>query len=97
MSATFVAKGERTGHSVSIAVAQVVGGGIVTLLAAGPLLLFGYTPGLLVSELALLALISGVGYLTARASGSSRVRSLLYVLGVVALTVGVLWVKGLAH
>ncbi len=42
-------------------------------------------------------LITGVGYVTGRASGYSRVRSLLYVAGVVLLTLVVLEVKALAH
>jgi hypothetical protein len=70
---------------------------MVTAIATVPLLLLGSWPGLLVSEVALLALIAGVGYVTGRAAGYTRLRAVLYVLGVVALTVVVLWVKGLAH
>jgi amino acid transporter len=66
-------------------------------LAVVPLLLFGAWPGLLVAEIALLSLISAVGYVTARSSGRSRFLSVLYVVGVIAVTIVVLWVKGLAH
>jgi hypothetical protein len=97
MSSRFVARGKRTGEYLGLVTAQVAGGTIVTLLATVPLLLLGPWPGLLVSELSLLVLISGVGYVTGRAAGYSRLRSVLYVAGVVALTVLVLWVKSLAH
>jgi hypothetical protein len=97
MSSRLVAKGQRTGEYRGLVLAQVIGGTIVTLLATVPLLLLGPWPGLLVSELALLVLISGVGYVTGRAAGYGRLRSVMYVAGVVALTVAVLWVKGLAH
>jgi hypothetical protein len=92
-----VARGQRTGEYLGLVTAQVVGGTLVTLLATVPLVLLGSWPGLLVSELALLVLISGVGYVTGRVAGYSRLRSVLYVAGVVALTVVVLWVKSLAH
>jgi hypothetical protein len=97
MSSRFVHGAQRRGEYVSLVLAQVAGGVLVTLLATVPLLLFGSWPGLLISELALLALISGVGYLTARQSGEGRIRSLLYVGGIILLTLVVLWVKGLAH
>jgi diaminopimelate decarboxylase len=97
MSSRLVAGGQRTGEYVGLVTAQVVGGTLVTLLATAPLLLLGSWPGLLVSELALLILISAVGYVTGRAAGYGRLRSILYVAGVVALTVVVLWVKSLAH
>jgi diaminopimelate decarboxylase len=97
MSSRLVARGGRTDEHLYLVGAQLIGGGLVTLLATVPLLLLGSWPGLLVSELLLLALISGVGYVTARSSGSGRARSLLYVAGVVALTLVVLWVKSLAH
>ena len=97
MSARLVARGKRTAESAQLLVAQIAGGGVVTALATIPLLVLCPRPGLLVAELALLALITGVGYITGRASGYSRLRSLLYVLGVIALTVVVLEVKALAH
>jgi diaminopimelate decarboxylase len=97
MSSRLVARGERTSEYIGLVAAQVAGGAVVTAIATVPLLLFGSWPGLLVSEVALLALIAGVGYVTGRAAGYTRLRALLYVLGVVALTVVVLWVKGLAH
>jgi diaminopimelate decarboxylase len=97
MSSRFVARGERTDEYLALVGAQLIGGGLVIVLATAPLLLLGSWPGLLVAELLLLTLISGVGYVTARSAGSSRARSLLYVAGVVALTLLVLWVKGLAH
>jgi diaminopimelate decarboxylase len=97
MSSHFVSRGERTTEYVGLVLAQVAGGAVVTAIATVPLLLLGSWPGLLVSEVALLALIAGVGYVTGRAAGYTRLRAVLYVLGVVALTVVVLWVKGLAH
>ncbi len=96
MSARLVARGRRTAETTSLVVAQVLGGVVVTALATIPLVVLGPWPGLLVSEFALLALITGVGYVTGRASGYTRVRSLLYVAGVVLLTVVVLEVKALA-
>ena len=97
MSSRFVARGQQTAVHVSVVGAQLVGGAVVMALAVVPMLVLGSWPGLLVAEMALLTLISGVGYLTARASGSGRFRALLYVAGVIAVTVFVLWVKSLAH
>jgi len=97
MSARFVARGRRTTEAAGLVAAQVLGGAAVTALATIPLAVLGAWPGLLVSELALLALITGVGYVSGRASGYSRVRSLLYVAGVILVTVVVLEIKALAH
>jgi diaminopimelate decarboxylase len=97
MSARFVAQGRRTAEATGLVVAQVLGAFVVTALATVPLIVLGPVPGLVVSEFALLALITGVGYISGRASGYSRVRSLLYVAGVILLTLVVLEVKALAH
>ena len=96
MSARLVARGRGAAQTTQLVLAQIVGGVVVTAIATVPLVVLGPWPGLLVSEFALLALITGVGYVTGRASGYSRVRSLVYVAGVVVLTVVVLEVKALA-
>ena len=74
--------------------AQLIGGGAVTLLAALPILLFG-NGAYRVSLALLLLFVMVVGYLAARTAPTSRPKSLLYVLGVAALVVGVLFVKNL--
>lgn len=96
MSARLVGRG-RTTEATELVVAQILGAVVVTALATVPLVVLGPWPGLLLAEIALLALITVVGYLSGRASGYSRVRSLLYVAGVILVTVVVLEVKALAH
>ena len=62
-----------------------------------PVLLIGEEAGLIVAELALITFIAVVGYIAARGIPLSRPRSLLFVAGVVALTLVVIGVKNLAH
>ena len=61
------------------------------------MLVIGGQAGLLVAELALIIFIAVVGYIAARGIPVSRPRALLYVAGVVGLTLVVIGVKNLAH
>lgn len=74
--------------------AQLVGGGIVTLLAVLPIVLLG--PGAYrISMALLLVFVLAVGYAVARSKPASRLRSLGYVLVVVVIVGVVLVVKSL--
>lgn len=74
--------------------AQLLGGGLVTVLAVLPILLFG--PEAYSWSIALLLLfVMAVGYLVARSRPSSRLRSLTYVFFVALIVIGVLLVKSL--
>lgn len=76
--------------------AQLVGGGVVTLLAVLPIWLFG--PGAYrISIALLLAFVMAVGYFVARSTPVSRPRALAYVIFVGVIVVGVLAVKSLVH
>jgi hypothetical protein len=66
-------------------------------VAVVPVFLIGGRTGLLISELALIAFIAVVGYIAARGIPLSRPRALLFVAGVVALTLVVIGVKNLVH
>lgn len=93
MSTRLVSDGSRLDpHTPLLQRAQWVGGGVVTLLAVLPVLLFG-SLALWLSIALLLAFVMVVGYLVARSAPVSRPRALVYV-GIVALVViGVLIVK----
>lgn len=75
--------------------AQLLGGGAVTLLAVLPVLLFGAS-AYRWSLALLLLFVMVVGYLVARSAPHSRLRSLVYVVGVAVVVVAVLVVKSLA-
>lgn len=98
MSSRLVSEGQVTARARDLIGAQLVGGLAVTALAIIPLLIFqGYT-AIVASELTLLALIAAVGYRVARVAQLSRSRAALYVGGVVAAALALLWLKGLgAH
>ena len=70
---------------------------MVTVVAVLPVLVIGGQAGLLIAELALITFIAVVGYIAARGIPVSRARALLYVAGVVGLTLVVVGVKNLAH
>ena len=74
--------------------AQLLGGGLVTVLAVLPILIFG--PDAYQWSIGLLLLfVMAVGYLVARSRPSSRLRSLTYVFFVAVAVIGVLLVKSL--
>ena len=89
--------GELSGAHVELLAAQLVGGLAVTAVAVLPVLIVGGSDGVLVAQWLLLAFVAVVAYVAARSAAVSPARALVYVLVVVALTVGVLWVKSLVH
>lgn len=95
MSSRLVAPGS-TLHESSYRLlrAQLVGGGLVTLLAVLPILVLG-PGGYRLSMLLLLGFVMVVGYLVARTAPVSRPRALLYVAYVAVLVIIVLAVKSL--
>jgi hypothetical protein len=92
-----LAHGKLASEHLELLAAQLVGGLAVTVVAVVPVLLIGGTTALLIAELALISFIAVVGYIAARGIPLSRPRALLYVAGVVALTLVVIGVKNLAH
>jgi hypothetical protein len=92
-----LAHGKLASEHAELLAAQLIGGLLVTVVAVVPVLLIGGQAGLLVAELALITFIGVVGYIAARGIPVSRVRALLYVAGVVGLTLLVVGVKNLAH
>lgn len=92
-----LAHGKLASEHLELLAAQLVGGLAVTLVAVVPVLLIGDQAGLIVAELALITFIAVVGYIAARGIPLSRPRSMLFVAGVVALTLVVIGVKNLAH
>lgn len=95
LSTRLVAKGSTVeGKDIRLLRAQLVGGGLVTLVAVLPVLLFG-NGAYRVSLALLLLFVLLVSYLAARSAPNSRTRSLVYVLIIGVLVVGVLFVKNL--
>jgi hypothetical protein len=95
MSSRLVAEGSRLHpEAPRLLRAQLVGGGLVTLLAVLPIWLFG-PEAYRVSIFLLLAFVLGVGYLVARTTPVSRLKALIYVAFVAVLVLGVLAVKSL--
>lgn len=92
-----LAHGTLPSEHAELLAAQLIGGLAVTLVAVIPVLLIGSATGLLIAELALITFIAVVGYIAARGIPMSRARALLYMAGVVALTLVVIGVKNLAH
>jgi hypothetical protein len=98
ISARLAHRGELASEHLELLAAQLVGGLLVTAVAVVPVILIGGSLGVLVSELLLLAFVAMVGYAAARTVPVSRFRALLYVAGVVLLSLAVLWIKSLvAH
>jgi hypothetical protein len=92
-----LAHGNLAAEHIELLAAQLIGGLLVTVVAVAPVLLIGGQTGLRVAELALIAFIAVVGYIAARGIPLSRARALLYVAGVVGLTLVIIGLKGLAH
>ena len=92
-----LAHGKLASEHLELLAAQLIGGMAVTVVAVVPVLVIGGQAGLLIAELALITFIAVVGYIAARGIPVSRVRALLYVAGVVALTLVIIGVKNLAH
>ncbi len=92
-----LAHGKLASEHAELLAAQLIGGLAVTVVAVVPVLLIGGQAGLLIAELALIAFIGVIGYIAARSIPVSRTRALLYVAGVVGLTLVVVGVKNLAH
>jgi hypothetical protein len=97
ISTRLVHHGALSAAHLEVLAAQLAGGLAVTAVAVAPVLLLGGPAGVRAAEWLLLAFVAVVGYLAARAVPVSRPRALAYVAAVVALAVGVLWVKGLVH
>jgi hypothetical protein len=83
-----LAHGKLASEHLELLAAQLIGGLAVTLVAVVPVFLIGDKAGLIVAV---------VGYIAARGIPLSRPRALLFVAGVVALTLVVIGVKNLAH
>jgi hypothetical protein len=97
ISTRLVHRGELSAANLELLAAQVVGGLAVTVVAVTPVLLLGGPAGVRAAAWLLLAFVAVVGYVAARSAPVSRLRALGYVAAVVALTLGVLWVKGLVQ
>jgi hypothetical protein len=95
LSTRLVHRGQLTAASIELVLAQLIGGLSATVLAVAPVLLIGGPAGVRTSELLLLGFIAVVGYVAARSGPMSRPRALIHVAIVVAITLGVLWFKGL--
>lgn len=93
LSSRLLQGGRLTRANLELLGAQLLGGAAVTMVAVAPVLLVGGPAGVLVCELLLLALIAGVGYRTARSVPVSRLRALVHVSLVVALTLAVIALK----
>jgi hypothetical protein len=96
LSARMVHGGNLPAESPEIVIAQVVGGLVVAVLAAGPVLILGPVLGTTVAELLLLGVVALAGYTVAAKAGMPLGRRLLYVGGVVLLVAVILAVKAAA-
>jgi hypothetical protein len=92
-----LARGKLASEHAELLAAQLIGGLLVTVVAVTPVLVIGGQAGLLIAELALIGFIGVIGHIAARSIPLSRARALLYVAGVVGLTLVVVGVKNLAH
>jgi hypothetical protein len=97
ISTRLVHRGQLSAANLELLAAQISGGMAVTVVAVTPVLIIGGPDGVRAAEFLLLAFVAVVGYLAARSVPVSQTRALVYVTIVVALTLGVLWVKGLVH
>ena len=95
VSSRLVTGGAMGAAHLRLLAAQLAGGAVVTVVAVVPLLLLELPASLIVSELAVLGLIVVVGYVAARAHAERQWHAVRYVLGIVLLTLVVLWVKSL--
>lgn len=98
ISARLAHRGKVTSEHLQLLAAQLVGGLAVTAVAVVPVVIFDASTGVLVAELLLVAFIAVVGYLAARGVPVSHGRAFVYMTGVVALALAVIWIKNLvAH
>ena len=88
--------GEIGSAHLDLLAAQLIGGLAVTAVAVIPVLIFEGSTGVVIAELTLLAFIAVVGYASAR-TVHGRGRALVFVLGVIALVLLVLWLKDVVH
>ena len=82
-------------ESRRVASAQIASGLAVVALVTVPMLLFDAPTSLYVAQALLLLVVAGVGYLAARASHASVLRSVVYVAVVLVVVAGVLALKAL--
>lgn len=95
MSSRLVAEGSKLEpEAPKLMAAQLVGGGLVTVLAVLPIIVFG-PEAYRLSIGTLLLFVMVVGYLVARSTPVSRLRALVYVVFVAVVVVGVLALKSL--
>ncbi len=98
LASRMVSAGKLTTRARDLVGAQLTGGLAVTAIALVPLLILDGYNAIVAAELVLLALVVAVGYRVARLAQLSRVRTALYIGGVVVIVLAVLWLKGLgAH
>lgn len=95
LSTRLAHEGQLHPEHLDILGAQLVGGLAVTVVAVVPLIVVEGRPGVILSELILLAFIAVVSYTAARLVPHGRLRALGYAGGIVFIALGVLWVKGL--
>lgn len=80
-------------EQLRVLAAQLAGGMSVTILAVIPILLIGGDAGRVTAELLLLGLVVLAGYRATRSAGLSRLRATAYLVGVVAVALGVILFK----
>jgi hypothetical protein len=98
ISSQFVHYGLLTPEAVRLIGAQFAGGLAVTVVACIPLLVLEGVRALQVAEIALLLVVTGVAYAASRRAGTSRLRAIVHVSGVVVAIAVVLIVKNVvAH
>jgi hypothetical protein len=97
LSARLAHQGEIASEHLDLLAAQLVGGLAITAVTIIPVIFIEGQRGILFAELELLAFIAIVGYVASRTGGASRARAFAYVLGVIVVTLVVLWIKGLVH
>ncbi len=95
ISSRLVSEGVFDAESRSVAAAQIAAGLAVVVLVTVPMLLFDAPTSLYVAQALLVLVFAGVGYLAARASKASVLRSVIYVAVVLAVVAVVLMVKAL--
>ena len=95
ISSRLVSRGLFEADARRVAFAQILGGGVVVVIATVPLVVFEAPASLQVAEGLLLLFVAAVGYLAARQAQVSVLRSWAYVATVVACTLVVLVLKAL--
>lgn len=83
VSSRLVSRGLMDAAARTIAFAQIVGGLVVVVLVMIPMVLFDAPTSIQAAEGLLLAFVAGLGYLAARQSNASVLRSSLYAGSVV--------------